>query len=69
MKRHERQISVKLEKSPKDPMDVLEEKMTTEEKLQIVERLGKLALLGYAAKVAIDAAGTIAVNVALKGVK
>lgn len=64
-----KQVTLKVEKSPKDPLDELEPKMTTEEKLVLVERLGKFALLCYAAKVGIDAAGTIAVNVALKGVK
>ena len=64
-----RQIAVSLEKSPKDPLDELEPKMSTDEKLQVVERLGRFAVIAYAAKVAIDVAGTIAVNVALKGIK
>jgi len=64
-----RQINVSLEKSPKDPLDELEPKMTTDEKLQVVERLGTGLIVLYAAKVSIDAVGTIAVNLALKGIK
>ena len=62
-----KQVTLKVEKSPKDPLEDLEPKMTAEEKIAVVERIGKFALLCYAAKVGIDAAGTIAVNVALKG--
>lgn len=68
MKR-DRQISVKLEKSPKDPLDELEPKMSTEEKVKLVKELGTFAATLYFFKVGTDAMFTIIVNAAAKGLK
>jgi hypothetical protein len=67
--RRERQISVKLEKTPKDPLDDLEPKMSIEEKQQVIYDFAILGLMLYAGKVAVDATGTIIVHAALKGLK
>lgn len=64
-----RQITVNLEKAPKDPLDELEPKMSLEEKKQVIYEFATLGFMLYAGKVAVDAVGTIAVNVALKGIK
>lgn len=64
-----RQINVSLEKAPKTTFEVTEPKMTLDEKLDVAERVATLGLMLYAGKVAVDAVGTIAVHIALKGIK
>jgi hypothetical protein len=64
-----KQVTLKLEKSPKDPMDVLDEPMPIEEKVQIVKDFVLFGAGLYTFKVVVDTCATLVINAAWKGIK
>ena len=66
-----RKVVVSLEKTPKDPLDVLDEepKLTTEQKVDLVKEIGCFAAGLYFFKVGTDAFFTVLVQAAAKGLK
>lgn len=64
-----KQVTLKVEKSPKDPMDVLDEPMPIEKKIEIAKEVATFGAGIYAFCKIVDTCSVLIINAAARGIR